>query len=178
MAENTFLLYCIGRSLRSAFLWSCIESTFYSTKALLQILRLRKSRSNKLWWGGNCRVDSSLPLDYRANPTRLGLWLVGLCLFLGNHLGRVMSIRTTADVVFMSVKLFLFWSSSRIHRSLTGGDKVNSGIGLSNRHARLHGWQAVTTTLCRSWLYPPSRRSRIRLQYSASTDGGWRANGL
>ncbi len=37
------------------------------------------------------------------------------------------------------------------------GDKVNSGIGLSYRHARLQGWRAVTTTLCLSWLYPPVR---------------------
>jgi hypothetical protein len=37
------------------------------------------------------------------------------------------------------------------------GVKVNSGIGLSYRHARLHGWRAGTTTLCRSWLYPPVR---------------------
>jgi hypothetical protein len=52
-------------------------------------------------------VDSSLPLDYRANPTRLGLWLVGLGLFLGTHLGRVMSIRNTVDVVFMPFNYFI-----------------------------------------------------------------------
>ncbi len=37
------------------------------------------------------------------------------------------------------------------------------GIGLSYRHARLHGWRAGTTTLCRSWLYPPVMDLWIRL---------------
>jgi hypothetical protein len=45
-------------------------------------------------------------------------------------------------------------------------DKVNSGIGLSYRQARLHGWWASTTTLCWSWLYPPVRDLWIRLQLS------------
>jgi hypothetical protein len=44
------------------------------------------------------------------------------------------------------------------------GDKVNFGIGLSYRHARLHGWRAGTTTLFRSWLYPPVRDLWLRLQ--------------
>jgi hypothetical protein len=30
------------------------------------------------------------------------------------------------------------------------GDKDNSGMGLSYRHARLHGWRLVATTLCLS----------------------------
>ena len=30
------------------------------------------------------------------------------------------------------------------------GDKDNSGIGLSFRHARLHGWRAGTTIICRT----------------------------
>jgi hypothetical protein len=40
-----------------------------------------------------------------------------------------------------------------------GWDKVNSGIGLSCRPARLRGWQTGTTTLCRSQLLyiPPVR---------------------
>ncbi len=38
------------------------------------------------------------------------------------------------------------------------GEKVDYGIGLSYRPARLHiDWQAGTTTLCRSQLYPPFR---------------------
>jgi hypothetical protein len=52
-------------------------------------------------------------------------------------------------------------SSSRILRSLTG-DEVYSGVGLSYRHARLHSWRVGTTTLCRSWLYPPVRDLWIR----------------
>ncbi len=43
------------------------------------------------------------------------------------------------------------------------GDKVNSGIGLSYRQDRLHGWRVGTTTLCRSWLHPPVRDLWIRL---------------
>ncbi len=35
------------------------------------------------------------------------------------------------------------------------GEKVNSGIGLTYRPARQPSWRAGTTTLCRSWLYPP-----------------------
>ncbi len=42
------------------------------------------------------------------------------------------------------------------------GDKVNPGLGLSYRHARLHGWRAGRSTLCRSWLYPPVRVLWIR----------------
>jgi hypothetical protein len=37
------------------------------------------------------------------------------------------------------------------------GDKVDSGIALSYRSARLHGLLTVTTTLWRSQLYPPVR---------------------
>ncbi len=37
------------------------------------------------------------------------------------------------------------------------GDKVNSGIGLSYQHSRLHGWRAGTTTL-----YPPVKDLWIR----------------
>jgi hypothetical protein len=44
------------------------------------------------------------------------------------------------------------------------GDKVNSGIGLSHQHARLHDWRAGTKTICRSWLYPPVRDLWIWLQ--------------
>ncbi len=40
------------------------------------------------------------------------------------------------------------------------GDKV---IELSYRHSRLHGWRVGTTTLCRSWLYPPVRDLWIQL---------------
>ncbi len=36
-------------------------------------------------------------------------------------------------------------------------DKVNSGIGLSYRSASPCSWRAGTTTLFRSWLYPPFR---------------------
>ncbi len=75
-------------------------------------------------------MDSSLPLDYRANPTRLRLWLVGLGLFLGNHLGRAMSIRTTVDVVFMSFKLFLILIQYFDAKSKVPDDKVDSDIGL------------------------------------------------
>ncbi len=35
------------------------------------------------------------------------------------------------------------------------GDKANSDIGLSYRPASHVAWRAGTTTLCRSWLYPP-----------------------
>jgi hypothetical protein len=35
------------------------------------------------------------------------------------------------------------------------GDKVDSGIGLSYRAARLHRLAGGTTTLCWSQLYPP-----------------------
>ncbi len=45
------------------------------------------------------------------------------------------------------------------------GQKVNSGIGMSFRPARLHGLtRAGTTTLCRSWLYPPVMDPWIRPQ--------------
>jgi hypothetical protein len=37
----------------------------------------------------------------------------------------------------------------RIHRFQLG-DKINSGIALSYRHAILHGWRAGTATLCLS----------------------------
>ncbi len=44
------------------------------------------------------------------------------------------------------------------------GDKVNSGMGLSYRHSKLHGWWAGTRNLCRSWLYSPVTDLWIRLQ--------------
>jgi hypothetical protein len=44
------------------------------------------------------------------------------------------------------------------------GDKVDSGMGLSHGPARLHiGWQAGTTTLCWSQLYPPFWDYRMNL---------------
>jgi hypothetical protein len=49
------------------------------------------------------------------------------------------------------------------------GDTVNSGIGLSYRHAKLYCYTVCTwlagryDNLCRSWLYPPIRDLRIRL---------------
>ncbi len=46
------------------------------------------------------------------------------------------------------------------------GDKVNSVIGLSYRQARLYGWRAATTSLCRSWLYLLIRDLWIRLPIS------------
>jgi hypothetical protein len=39
------------------------------------------------------------------------------------------------------------------------GDKVNSGKGCRTGPPSYMGWRAGTTTLCRSWLYPPSHRS-------------------
>ncbi len=44
------------------------------------------------------------------------------------------------------------------------GDKVNCGIGLSHRPARLHGLAGRHDNLCRSWLYPPVMDLWIRLQ--------------
>jgi hypothetical protein len=46
------------------------------------------------------------------------------------------------------------------------GDKVNSGIGLSY-------WQANTTTLCRSQLYPPVRDLWIRFGLSQKPHSVW-----
>ncbi len=44
------------------------------------------------------------------------------------------------------------------------GDKVNSGIGLLYRPNSHVACGAGTTTLCRSWLYPPVRDLWIQLQ--------------
>ncbi len=66
------------------------------------------------------------------------------------------------------------------------GDKVNLGTGLSYPHARLHGWRTGTTTLCRSWHYPPSQGSMNSAtgygQHTGTRDeteegrtGGWSA---
>ncbi len=69
-----------------------------------------------------------------------------------------LGVKCLYDYGFVMGCIF-FELRSRIHRSLTGGDQVNSGLGLSYRPANHVAWHAGTTALCRSWLYPPGKGS-------------------
>ncbi len=67
-------------------------------------------------------------------------------------------------------------TSQRLNRSPVAevlddwlGDKVNSGTGLSYWPASHVAWCAGTTTVCRSWLYPPVRDLWIRLQVNLTS---------
>ena len=76
---------------------------------------------------------------------------------------RIQAFSTVYIIGILQYILAFSDNSSRIHRSLMG-DKVNSYIRLSYRPANHVAWHAGTTTLCRSWLYPPVRSLWIRLQ--------------
>ncbi len=93
------------------------------------------------WWSFYCCcwnwMSTSIPLA--AITARMATLLPSLQVFLCLWLCLVEPSPITSKPVAGFIDPWLW-------------DKVNSGIGLSYRHARLHGWRAGTTSLCRSWL--------------------------
>ncbi len=117
------------------------------------------------WVGSYTRPVSSLPVPIYVHCTTIQNWVPALLNCTLHKLLWILSL----FACFCASACFCTASHPPPPKSVAEfidswqGNKVNSGIGLSYRHAWLHGWRASTTTLCRSWLSTPVRGLWIRL---------------
>ncbi len=99
-----------------------------------------------------------------SNNTNKILWIKNITMTNANSLNSyIISLRKYIGrgLYFVCYRLFIGSPphSTPLAKFIVpdGRDNVNSGIGLSYRHARLHRLAGRYDNLCRSWLSPPVR---------------------
>ncbi len=150
------------------------RQTGSKTSCFVPPLGFQEDSQSQLSGSSHKQAENNWPKMWRQHIFSLESFILIILTLVS--FGRLMcsSSRLMCDMCYVRLKpkiknnpFRLFLSNSFSNTSLSspaakfivpdGGNKVNSGVGLSYWPTRLHGWRAGTTTPWRSQLYRPVR---------------------